>query len=312
MRGDGDTVGGGRSDSEERISAVGGEPRVRVLGAVAIDGEPVTRSQAAIVCALALDPAEVVGIDRLLDAVWPTDVPASARSSLQNQMARLRKRFGDGLVETCRGGYRLRATTDAQCFEELVVAGRAEATAPCDAVTLLTRAVSLWNGLPFDALVDHPGADCEATRLVAMRNDAEECLAAARISMGDHEAVVRRLEVLVEIEPYRERRWELLMTALARAGRASEALAAYGRMTGRLSADLGAAPSRHLVRLRELIASGSAASSPVSAREEHRDREERPDAGDLHIERCGGPIAIRQRARCDIRYGIHRTSGGAA
>ena len=52
---------------------------------------------------------------------------------------------------------------------------------------------------------------------------------AARLATGDAPGVVGDLDSAVRAEPYRERRWELLILALYRSGRQAEALAAVAR-----------------------------------------------------------------------------------
>jgi DNA-binding SARP family transcriptional activator len=238
-----------------------------------------------------------------MDAVWLEEVPASARSSLQNQLARLRRSFGDDLIETNRKGYTLRGSTDARAFEVAATAGSARGLAPEVAVRQLSRAVALWGGPPFEALLEHPEADCEARRLVIMRQQVDESLAAARINSGDPDTAVVELEVLVTADPYRERSWELLMRALDAAGRPGEAVAAHERMARRLGEDLGATPSRYMMGLRDLITNGSPLGPAMAGRS--RAGRVSSTAG------CGGPVPIRRRARCGDSYRTQRTWGGA-
>ena len=58
---------------------------------------------------------------------------------------------------------------------------------------------------------------------------------------------------LVDEQPYRERRWELLMLALYRAGRQAEALDAYAECRRRLLDDLGLDPGTGLRRMQQAV-----------------------------------------------------------
>ena len=61
--------------------------------------------------------------------------------------------------------------------------------------------------------------------------------------------VIGELEAAVAADPYQEGLWELLITALYRAGRQADALATYQRVRARLADELGLEPGP---RLREL------------------------------------------------------------
>ena len=65
--------------------------------------------------------------------------------------------------------------------------------------------------------------------------------------------MVEELSLLVEDDPYRERRWALLITALYRAGRQADALAAYGRVRAILDEELGLRPGTELRELERRI-----------------------------------------------------------
>ncbi len=56
---------------------------------------------------LLLRANQVVPAERLIDALWPDDPPASARNSLQVRISHLRKVLGADRIETLRNGYRL-------------------------------------------------------------------------------------------------------------------------------------------------------------------------------------------------------------
>lgn len=72
---------------------------------------------------------------------------------------------------------------------------------------------------------------------------------AARVAAGDAPGAVAELEAAVRAEPYRERRWELLILALYRSGRQAGALAALRRVRARLADELGIDPGPALQEL---------------------------------------------------------------
>ena len=72
---------------------------------------------------------------------------------------------------------------------------------------------------------------------------ALECLAVTHRLGGDTRAAVRAAEELVELEPYRERGYRLLMEAQSAAGDDAEALRTYERCRRLLADELGTYPS---------------------------------------------------------------------
>lgn len=305
--------------TEDTVS--GGAPRVRVFGAVEVDGRAVTRRQAALLSALALAPGSVVGSEELISAVWPVRVPDTARASLQNQVARLRAEFGRDLIRSDRRGYELVASTDVVLFDRLVATDLRGLEAS-RRLAVLAEALELYRGRPFGALEDNPAADAESARLEAVRGETWERLARGLMAAGAHDEAVAELERLVESTPFDERRWELLMRAEVEAGRPARALAAFVRVERLLAAELATAPCERLVLLRDAIATGRAptpgpAASPADAAVPTGDDDgrRRIDLRDVSgPERtvggtCGG-APTRLRSRCAQR--TQRTTGGAS
>lgn len=234
------TPGAGDAPADPRIPPEG--TRVRVIGPARIDGTPLTRRQATLVAALALHRGRAVPARTLIDLIWPDGAPATARASLQNQVARLRRRFGPELVQTSTAGYRLGSACDVERLE--VEVARLLGRTPGVAVgARLAELLDAWRSTPYADLVDDPVAEAEQARLGELRCRAEEHLAASCIVAGRLDRAVTTLESLVAVEPYRERRWELLLTALDAAGRRAEALRSYRRYEAQLLADLGTGPS---------------------------------------------------------------------
>lgn len=226
---------------------------VTVTGPTCIDDERLTGRQRAIVAALALHGDAGVTTEVLVDVVWSGRAPKAARQSLQNQITRLRRRFGADLIRTDPDGYRLQATTDVGRFEQ-IVGPRVHLPAAPDGIGPLSDALDGWRGLPYADLVDFVPAEAERSRLVELHARAQEHLAVCRLAAGDHGRAVVDLAALVGEDPYRERRWTLLVLAHHLAGRRSDALAAYDRAARCFEAELGVRPSVTLTDLRDRIA----------------------------------------------------------
>ena len=105
----------------------------RVLGPLQVldDGRPLALGglkQRGALAALLLERNRVVPRDRLVDALWGDDPPASAANSVQVYVSKLRKLLGeDGGLATEQPGYILRVTcgaVDIEEFERLLAEGR--------------------------------------------------------------------------------------------------------------------------------------------------------------------------------------------
>lgn len=258
---------------------------VAVLGPTTVDGTSVTDRQRALLAALVLHRG---GIDTstLVDAIWGGRPPRSARQSLQNQVSRLRAAWGADLLVTEGTTYRLRAATDV---EQVGAAADRWLGRPADAraVPVLQSAVARFRGTPYADLPEHGPAEPERARLAELRLQLAEHLAVSRLVAGDPGPAARELAVLTELDPFREHGWALLMVALQRSGRRTDALAAYERAATTLRRELGAEPSAGLRRLRDDVEAG------------------RDDVGDLLVPptavppsrraACGPPLRARYR-----------------
>jgi pimeloyl-ACP methyl ester carboxylesterase len=174
-------------------------------------------------------------------------------------VSRLRSRIGPGLVGTSPGGYRLAAPddeVDASLFEGLV--DEAARSAPEEAAALLGRADALWRGPAYTAYDDLPGVREAAARLTELRSVARERRGRALLELERYDDAVAHLESLVVAEPYRESAVAVLVTALARSGRAAEALGRIADLRTLLR-DSGLDPSPELEHLQLRILGGELA-----------------------------------------------------
>src|SRR4029077_19699904 len=130
-----------------------------------------------------------------------------------------------------------------------LLAGSAPLDAGADA--RVSGLLALWRGVPFEELGDWPPAVFARERLRELRADALDARAASRVARGA--ASVAELTDLVNEDPLREPRWGLLMLALYRAGRQTEALQAFQRARKTLTVEFGLEPGPNLVALERAI-----------------------------------------------------------
>ena len=90
-------------------------------------------------------------------------------------------------------------------------------------------------------------------RLDAARLTLLETALAARLRLGRDGDVIGDVEAAVAAHPYQESLWGLLITALYRAGRQADALAAYRRVRTLLADELGLVPGQQLQQLEHQI-----------------------------------------------------------
>jgi predicted ATPase/DNA-binding SARP family transcriptional activator len=219
-----------------------------------------TPRQRSLLGLLLVHVGEVISYDRLLEDLWDSDPPATARHTLQGYVHRLRRVLAaDAWRLTTRPpGYQLKVATgelDAQRFQDLATAGRRALVRddPKAAADQLAVGLGLWRGPLLADLGEVAALAPERVRLEALRLTALEDRIEADLALGGHGGLVAELEALLADQPYRERLWGQLMLALYRSGRQADALQAFHRARQVLDADLGIEPSRWLRRRQEQI-----------------------------------------------------------
>ncbi len=226
--------------------------KVHLLGPIRVvsqQGElvaPISVAQRQLVALLAIHVGEVVPIDTICASLHLT--PGAARTTI----SRLRRLLGPSYIDTERPGYALRADTDVQRFEHLL--GLAATAPPIAALDLRSEALELfpWEALP--EFADQPWAVGPAIRLNELRAAAVEDRAATLIDLGRNTEAIAELDVHVTTFPYRERPRELMMLALAKEGRQTEALRSFQAYRRRLIDEVGGRPSAHLRAVETAIA----------------------------------------------------------
>ncbi|MGI5160033.1 BTAD domain-containing putative transcriptional regulator [Microbispora sp. CA-102843] len=304
------------------FEVTGGDGRVIDLG---------PRKQRAVLAVLALEPGRIVSLDRLIDELWADEPPSSATATLQSYVSNLRKVLEPGrrprtppaVLLTREPGYLLSVApgqVDLARFVSWVEDGRrALARREYAAVLgLIDRALESWRGEPLAEFAAYEFAQPAIARLAELRAVAVEDRFEARLAMGDGPSCVADLERLVEAYPYRERLWSLLVLALYRSGRQTDALGALRRVRALLAEEMGLQPGPELRRLEQAVLEQSPAldapaplEAPVVARPaDAPPAEERPIPADEPPPSAALVARERELARFGERLGALRRGRG--
>lgn len=232
--------------------------RVSILGSVEVtrSGETLRLSgsgQRAVLAALAHQHGLVVPTGRLIEALWDSAHPRTARTKVQSLVSALRVALGydirdaDSPLQTIRPGYVLRTDkvlVDATEFGRLLALAR-EADEPAAATVLLGDALALWRGPAVDGLrsasLRSVAGVLDGQRLLAIEAKAD-----ADMALGRHATVIAELAGWVDAYPLRERLRELLMQALHLHGCRANALHLYRAGQLVMRRELGLEPSARL------------------------------------------------------------------
>ncbi|HEY8473311.1 MAG TPA: BTAD domain-containing putative transcriptional regulator, partial [Natronosporangium sp.] len=236
--------------------------RFRILGPIRVDlgGRELALTagrERMLLAILLLHANQLVTGARLIDAIWPNDLPRHARNQLQGCVSRLRKRlagagFTGQLIVTEPTGYR--AVIEPDDLDLLVFRRQVEQARAAvgeqryrEASARYREALGLWRG-PMPDELGHLAAAVEEERTQAL----EDCVA-AELAAGAGRELVAELTDLVRQHPLRESLHRALMLALYRAGRQADALAAFRRARELLHDQLGIEPGVELRQLHRAI-----------------------------------------------------------
>jgi DNA-binding SARP family transcriptional activator len=232
----------------------------RVLGPIEVwaDGSPISlggRQRRLVLAVLLANADQTVSTDRVIEEVWGSSPPDSARKTVQAHVAHLRKALnGDSEFLSSSGdGYRVSpdaGSLDADRFEAAFMAARQSAD-PERTVDLLDEALDMFRGEPYAGLADDAlTVKVEASRLNELRLNAKEERLEALLAIGNAPGVAVEADSLLAEHPLREQLWAIHMLALYRSGRQSEALRSYSRARHILAEELGIEPSNALASSR--------------------------------------------------------------
>ncbi len=238
----------------------GGVLEFRVLGPVGVrsGGVEVAIGGArprAVLALLLLNRNRRLSADRIVDALWD-EAPKSARNSVQRFVADLRSSSVEmsERLDSDRTGYLLRVEPgelDLDRFEAAVGAatGHRGAADTATESAALRDALTEWHGPPLDGVGDPPFALSEQARLADARLSTFERWIDTELTLGHHDEVISDLQTEADANPFRERIWAQLITALYRSQRQADALSAYGSLRDTLLEELGVDPAPELRQL---------------------------------------------------------------
>ncbi|MYR92450.1 MULTISPECIES: AfsR/SARP family transcriptional regulator [unclassified Streptomyces] len=237
---------------------------IRILGSVEL--RTTGKSIAAIpekvrqvLATLAWQPNQLVSDDVVIRNIWGDSPPRNPRAALCTYASRLRQLFREdeeqGRYPLTRhsSGYALEV--DPRCIDlhrfRLLVGQARQASRARDhrsALELFDEALYLWGAVPLanirSSWAETARVGLEHERLAALVDQLRTSLL-----LGRHMEVIPLLRHVVAQNPLDENLTAMLMVALCRSGRSSEALQAFGVMYERLVEELGIYPG---VPLRDL------------------------------------------------------------
>ena len=238
----------------------------RLLGPLefTINGQPVgiaSARQRVVLTILLLEANRTVSLNRLIDAIWDDDPPATARSQVHTCISALRQQLShiDAKCEivTRPAGYEICISNnelDICEFQRLSSNGlaAAEENRPEEAIRDLRAALRLWRGVAA-ADVESRIARAAAGRLDEDRLNVLEACIELELGLGRHHDLVGHLSELVKQYPLREQFRAQHILALYRSGRQVEALDAFVEVRQFLVEELGLEPGKELVDLHRAI-----------------------------------------------------------
>jgi len=208
---------------------------------------------------LAVNRDRVSSRDELAEALWPQRLPSAPDLALSALLSKLRRLLPGGALEG-RSQIRLDLGSDARVDLEAARDGihRAEALIAAGdwhgaiGPTLVAHNISRRGFLPGEegAWIDELRRELEDIRVRSL-----ECTARRSLGLGAAELAVaeRTARQLIELSPYRETGYAVLMEALERQGNIAEALRVYERLRTLLSEELGAVPAPMVQRVHERL-----------------------------------------------------------
>ncbi len=304
-------------------AADGSAPRLQLLGPVkAWHGETEldlgSAHRRTVLAVLAMNPNRTVSREELIDAVWGEAPPQSAQGSIYTYVSGLRRALepgrakGEGpqLLASIGSGYSLRLAAgaiDVHRFETLrELAQRKQSGGdPRGAREVLDEALDLWHGVPLSGLPG-PFAAAQRARLAEVRLATIERRAEIVLESGGHAELIAELTALTREHPFRETLRGLLMRALARSDRRTEAIAVYADVRDRLVESSGTEPGPALRRLHDELREKPAPKPPPAVRVPRSPVTTMPERADVFVGREAELARLRE-AVADLGAGTGRS-----
>ncbi|MGH2528846.1 MAG: AfsR/SARP family transcriptional regulator [Actinomycetota bacterium] len=202
---------------------------------------------------LVADRERALSPDELAEQLWSEKPPRAWDTALRAIVSKLRSALGDvGLapdaIGHALGCYQLLlpagAWVDLEAADDAVhraeAALRAGRRDEANGWALVANAIARR---PFLAGEDGSWATRRRDMLRDVRVRALECRSAVCLEKELFPLAARDAELVLELEPFRETAYRLLMRAHTGAGNPAEALRVYGRCRGLMQEELGVSPS---------------------------------------------------------------------
>ena len=253
----------GQPDQDKHFSAPW-PVRVALLGPLTIrQGDAVVElgstMQYTLLGLLAVQPNRTVGIEEIVDVLWPDDPPRTCRRLVPAYVARLRQvlepeRDAGAPARVLRhtaGGYRLELDAgrlDLVEFERLAdAAARTWATGAGEpAWQLYSEACACWRGPLLAGAAPRLRAHPAAVAVARSRIEAVLAWADVALALGRGDGLVGRLRAVCAEEQLHEGLAARLMLAMAADGDQAAALEVYRAIRDRLDDQLGVGPGLEL------------------------------------------------------------------
>ncbi|GAA0728905.1 winged helix-turn-helix domain-containing protein [Dactylosporangium roseum] len=229
--------------------AAGGERR--------LTGDDLPRRARQVLGVLAARHDRLQSKDALADAVWGEELPGNHVAALEHYVSVLRRTLQPGVptarsfIVTRAGGYVFATDRARLDLAELRTAARLAETRP-DRADVREQIVRLARDLPFaeDEYAEWAAPARAEVRavVVAALLDLSEAAAGA-----DPARAQRLAREASELEPFTERAYRAGMRAAGGLGRADAVIQWYDRCRRTLDQELGVAPSRETVTLRDTL-----------------------------------------------------------
>ncbi|MEV6767260.1 BTAD domain-containing putative transcriptional regulator [Nocardia sp. NPDC051030] len=269
--------------------------RLSLLGPVevSIDGGgrlSLQPKQQVVLAMLVVGRGRAVSVEELVGGIWEGNAPTSAVGAVRNNVWSLRKAIagpGETGIESLNRGYRLSDAVgvwvdldEVERWGAVAEAARGERRweAASEAVE---AALGMWRGDPFGGLAG-PWVSGERARLRELRTGLLVSGIEIAIERGDNQRAINELQPLLRDEPHNERFPALLMTALHRGGRRTDALNVFLDVRRRMIGELGLEPGHELTDLHRRILADEVTSVPTrAARQSQAPAQLPPDAVDF-------------------------------
>ena len=201
---------------------------------------------------LAINRHRSVHREELMGAIWPGDAPGQTDAALDAILSKLRgvlKSAGlSGGIEVSSGTIALQLAADAWLDLEAGANALDEAEGALrrkdiTAAWSLANVAVVISRRPFLPDVEAPWIESQRSALRAMQMRALQCLVMVSASNAEPLLAIQHANEMVELDPFRETAYQLLMKMHAAAGDRAEALRVFARCRELLRDELGVSPS---------------------------------------------------------------------